>query len=99
MTAQQAKVAHLHRAGKLASEIARDLGASKTQIGRILRQLRLPTGHATRKKRAEELLGPDIPYSIQITAGVPCQFSVHFEGTGLRVEARTLAEEAQEVER
>jgi hypothetical protein len=33
-----------------------------------------------------------------LTAGVPCRFSVHFEGSGFRVEALPVREEAQAVE-
>jgi hypothetical protein len=33
-----------------------------------------------------------------LTAGVPCRFSVHFEGSGFRVSAMPMREDAQEVE-
>lgn len=40
----------------------------------------------TKDAATDELLGADIPYSIQLTAGVPCRFSVQFEGAVCVIE-------------
>jgi hypothetical protein len=83
--------------GLTASEIRAELGLTKPRYYRALDRLGIP--HTTKldgqRRRSE---GPDLPYSIQLTAGVPCRFSVHFEGSGFRVEALTVREEAQAVE-
>jgi len=82
--------------------IRAELGLTKPRYYRILDALGIPHSPAlagARRSRVElHDLGPDRPYSIQLTAGVPCRFSVHFEGSGFRVEALPVREEAQAVE-
>jgi hypothetical protein len=83
-------------------EIRAELGLTNPRYYRILDALGIAHSHAARRSRAElanlNQEGPDRPYSIQLTAGVPCRFSVHFEGSGFRVEALPVREEAQAVE-
>jgi hypothetical protein len=88
--------------GLTATEIRAELSLTKPRYYRILDALGIPHSPALAGARRSRLdvhdLGPDLPYSIQLTAGVPCRFSVHFEGSGFRVSAMPMREDAQEVE-
>jgi hypothetical protein len=88
--------------GLTATEIRAELGLTKPRYYRILDRLGIPHSPALAGSRRSRIelhdLGPDRPYSIQLTAGVPCRFSVHFEGSGFRVSAMPMREDAQEVE-
>jgi len=88
--------------GLTANQIRAELGLTKPRYYRALDRLGIPHSPALAGERRSRVelhdLGPDLPYSIQLTAGVPCRFSVHFEGSGFRVSAMPMREDAQEVE-
>jgi len=62
----------LHADGCSCAQIARELGWNKPKTKRKLNSLGITTGHATRASRAraaQDDLGPDLSYTVQIKCG------------------------------
>jgi len=78
------RIRQLHARGLSAPAIADSVGLTPTRVRQILDDMGCQRKRNV-KADAAELLGPDLSYSIQITSGFPCSFSVHFEGAGCKV--------------
>lgn len=67
------------------AEIAREFGISRKTAYNYIAAAGVAHRQAKNAPDTDTAIGRDLPYTVQLTAGFPCAFSVQFEGAGCEV--------------